>query len=241
MRISHALQVTPQMLLSWLPELTAHLSTLEETSTAYLHLAHLLDYLKEEYSATLESLSSLLEHSEITFDLLWALFVPKKTILHIPCPLTHEPRAVRLLHADKCQKQDISGQMAFDVSGITLGSESSASTSDNSRYLWRLVVEHLESDVSPSGTHFGYAKMSSTIDIPGFSGTRLISTLGAYPVQYYTGPGGPDGLKERLVERGKRWAKYAGGVSHLAYNGIAHMWIKGTMGYDIARYSVSHC
>ncbi|KAI0089637.1 P-loop containing nucleoside triphosphate hydrolase protein [Irpex rosettiformis] len=232
------LRVTPQMLLGWLPELTAHLSTLEESSTAFTHLSHLLNYLKAEYGSTLESLSALLDHSEITFELLWALFVPKKTILHIHCPLTHEPRAVRLLHADKCQKQDLQGQISFDISGMALGFESSGSTTDNSKFLWRLVVEYLESDVSPSGTHFGYAKMGTTIDIPGFTGTRDISTLGAYPIKYYTGPGGPDGLKQRLVERGKQWAKYAGGVSHLSYKGIAHLWVKSVMGHDAARYSV---
>lgn len=223
-----------------MPELTAHLSTLEESSTAFAHLSYLLNHLKSEYGETLDSLDALLEHAEITFDLLWALYVPKKTILHIPCPLTQEPRAVRLLYAEKCQKQDLQGgALAFDISGISAGFESSGSTADNSKYIWRLFVEYLEADVSPAGTRFGLAKLGNVIDIPGFSGTKDIASLGAYPIKYYAGPGGLDGLKERLIERGKTWSKYAGGVSHLAYNGIAHMWVKNTMGYDAARYNVS--
>lgn len=240
------IKVLPQLLLSWIPELKTHLSTLDESSTAYTHLAHLLNYLSTEYGTTLETLSSLLDHAEINFDLLWALYVPKKTILHVPCPLTGEPRAVRLLSSEKCQKQDFNGNMSFDLSGISVDFESTGSSADQSKFLWRLVVEYLEADISPKGPLFGYAKIGSVIDVPGFSGTKKITSLGVYPMHYYSGPGGPDGLKERLVARGKRWAKLAGGVHHQAYNGIAYLWHKGSMGsYDVVKFSVSntrmHC
>lgn len=215
------------------------MSTLEELSISRAHLSHLLEYLTTENASTLESLASLLQHSEITFDLLWALYVPGKTVLHIPCPLTSEPRAVRLLHADKCQKQELNGNAPLDMSGLSLGSDASGSSMDHSKFLWRLVVEYLEVDVALKGIQFGYAKNVSVIDIPGFSGTKKISNLGVYPIQYYSGPGGPAGLKERLVVRGRRWADLAGGVSHLAYQGIAHLWHKGSMGWEVLKFSVN--
>ncbi|KAI0697369.1 P-loop containing nucleoside triphosphate hydrolase protein [Cytidiella melzeri] len=195
------LRVTPQLLLSWLSELTAHLATLEESSVSFAHLSHLLDWLNTEYGETLETLASLLEHSEITFDLLWAILVPNKTVLQIPCPLTQEPRAVRLINAEN--------------------------------------VEYLETDVSTKGVQFGYARLGNVIDIPGFSGTQSISTLGVYPMKYYAGPDGHEGLKTRLIARGKRWADFAGGVNHLAYKGVAYIWRRGSTGsYDAVKTSV---
>ena len=62
------------------------------------------------------------------------------------------------------------------------------------------------------------------LDIPTFTGTRKISELPAFPIQYYAGPGGVDGLKSRLIARGKKWETIAGGVHHLFYHGIASRW-----------------
>lgn len=123
---------------------------------------------------------------------------------------------------------------------MSSGFESGSSQTDHTKFLWRLVVEHLDVDVSLKGVQFGYSNMGSVIDIPGFSGTKKIANLGVYPVQYYAGPGGPDGLKERLVERGRRWAKTVGEVSHSAYKGIAYVWHKSMSGsWDVQKFSVS--
>lgn len=237
------LQMNPQVLLSWLPELAAHLDTLSSepastTARTHEHLSHLVTWLRTEYRAALESLASLLAHAEITFDLIWALYVPGKTTLHIPCPTTGEPRAVRLIHAEKCQKAEFGGgSAAFDISGLSVGFDSA--NSDNSKFLYRLVVEYVETDIGPKGVRYGYAGLGTVVDIPGFTGTKKISTLGVYPLQYYEGPGGPDGLKARLVERGKRWASLAGGVHHLSYKGIAYLWRRAGNDWVLTKHSVS--
>ncbi len=209
-----------------------------------LHLQHLLDYLTAEYASELESLSSLLDNGEITFDLLWALYVPKKTILHVICPTTSEPRACRLVQAEKCQKSNMlaGSSISVDFGNLSLGFDSlggGQSTADNSKIFWRLVVEYLETEIGPQGVQFGYAFLGSSIEIPGFTGTKKIKSLGVYPMGYYAGPGGPDGLKERLVERGTRWASLAGGVHHLAYKGIAYQWKKSPGGSQCQKFSVS--
>lgn len=98
--------------------------------------------------------------------------------------------------------------------------------------MWRLVVEYVEADVAelgergetPSGHTFGYAGLGVVLDIATFTGAKKIARLPTYPIQYYAGPGGVDGLKERLIRRGKKWAAIAGGVNHLAYRGIAWRW-----------------
>jgi hypothetical protein len=210
-----------------LAEFNAYLATLEESSLPHAHLSHLLNYLTSENAETLKTLSSLLEHAEITFDLLWALYVPKKTVLYIPCPLTGEPRTVRLVNAEKYLKQEIG--LPPDVSGLSINS-ALGDSSRQTAYIWRLVVEYLDADVDLPGVHFGYAKMDSVIDIPGFAGTKEISALGVYPIEYYAGFDGLDGLKARLIERGRKWAGLTGNVSHLAYKGIAHVWLKSGTG-----------
>lgn len=217
------------MFLSWLPELRKHLDTLSAdedspTRLTHVHLSYLITWLSTEYAETLETMNSLLKHSEITFDLIWMVFVPRKTILHIRCPTTSEPRAVRLVHAEKCQKAEVSaGSAAYDLSGLSVNFES-MNQDDNSKYSYRLVVEYVETDVNPKGVYYGYAGLGTVFDIPGFVGTKKISSLGVYPIDYYEGPGGPAGLKERLVNRGRRWTTLAGGVNHLAYKGIAFIW-----------------
>lgn len=241
-------QVNPQILLGWLPEfqeyartLSSKIENLPEDATEHTTMAHvnyLLSYLTTTYATTLDTLNSLVSHGEIIFDLLWALFVPSKTILYIRCPTTNEPRAVRLIHAEKCQKHDAGPgavSAAYDPSGLTI---SGVDGNEYSKLLWRLVVEYVEVDigtrkdpVSGGPVGFGYAGLGTVLDIPGFVGAMKISELGVFPIQYYSGPDGPEGLRKRLIARGKRWAEMAGGVHHLSYSGIAYQFRKHPPGY----------
>ena len=201
------------------------------------HLAHLISYLKATYGSTLDNLASLLKHDEITFELLWSLFVPGKTTLYMLCPITSEPRCVRLVHAELCQKADHQAPVsaAYDPTGLLT---SKASQEQQMQYFWRLVVEYVEADIGApadslgelgTGVNaraagqkpgFGYAGLGRVIDVPRFKGTKKISSLIAYPIQHYPGPGGVAGLKQRLIERGKKWASLAGGMHHVAYRGL---------------------
>ena len=201
------------------------------------HLAHLISYLKATYGSTLDNLASLLKHDEITFELLWSLFVPGKTTLYMLCPITSEPRCVRLVHAELCQKADHQAPVsaAYDPTGLLT---SKASQEQQMQYFWRLVVDYVEVDIGgpaenlgdlgtganvkrPQTSPFGYAGLGRVIDVGRFKGTKKISSLVAYPIKYYAGPGGVAGLKERLIARGKRWTKVAGGMHHVAYRGLA--------------------
>ncbi|KAL1948228.1 hypothetical protein VTO73DRAFT_12303 [Trametes versicolor] len=243
------LRIDPQTLLSWYPELQARADELaaqvkdepEESALrlTHEHLNHLLTYLKETYGNTLDTLSSLLEHGQITFELLWSLFVPGKTTLYALCPITSEPRALRLVHAELCQKADSQAPVsaAYDPTGLLT---SKNSQEQQMQFFWRLVVEYVEVDIQAHGDSagdigssssaqpkkdvcptFGYAGLGRVIDVPRFKGAKKISSLVAYPIQYYPGLGGVDGLKERLIKRGKKWAEFAGGMHHVAYRGLA--------------------
>jgi hypothetical protein len=57
------------------------------------HLDLLIDYVTEIYAPTTQRLLPLLEHSKITYDLLWALFKPN-TPVYTTCFGTKKPRYV---------------------------------------------------------------------------------------------------------------------------------------------------
>ncbi|RPA77184.1 P-loop containing nucleoside triphosphate hydrolase protein [Ascobolus immersus RN42] len=59
------------------------------------HTELLLDFLNEDYAEVKAHLIPLLEHGEITFDLLWALFLPN-SLLFTYCPGSHEPQCLKL-------------------------------------------------------------------------------------------------------------------------------------------------
>lgn len=59
------------------------------------HLTVLIDYVNSDYESVAKRLYPLLEHEEITFDLLWALFLPN-TIIYTVCAGSNEPRCLKL-------------------------------------------------------------------------------------------------------------------------------------------------
>ena len=59
-----------------------------------------IELLRRDYAATLAKVASLTAHGEITFDTLFALFVPR-TIVLADCPVTGEPRAFELVSATR--------------------------------------------------------------------------------------------------------------------------------------------
>ncbi|KAF4542533.1 ATPAse AAA+ type core protein [Lasiodiplodia theobromae] len=66
-----------------------------------------------------------------------------------------------------------------------------------------------------NGTQFGTSSLN--IKIPGYSGTRTIHQLSAYPIEYHQDS---DALRKRLLERGAKFEALAG--SHYkAYHGLA--------------------
>ncbi|GBE80374.1 hypothetical protein SCP_0300890 [Sparassis crispa] len=250
---SSPVRVEPQLLLSFLSELQQYAKELNEKSiaedgsslcTKCAHLSHLLDFLKAAYSSTIETLSSLLAHGEVSFDFLWALYVPRKTLLYLPCPVTGEPRAARLVQAELCEKSD---DQEFPPP-IVHQPTSHSSAKKDLKY-WRLALEYVEADVGMvgvpmgelgSGTgmqqgnlepRFGLAMLNVRLEVHAFKGTQKISSLLAYPICYYTGPGGESGLMNRLLARGRKWVAVAGGMHHKAYRGLAFRYSYKAGGY----------
>ncbi|CUS12927.1 unnamed protein product [Tuber aestivum] len=89
--------VKPNLLFNYLLQFANELSKARpvpegqrnKTLTSHLTLFH--DYISAEYASTIKRLYPLLQHHEITFDLLWALFLPK-TLIYTICAASRQPR-----------------------------------------------------------------------------------------------------------------------------------------------------
>ncbi len=80
--------------MAFVPQLEEHLNLLRseqsqgsssdrELAITIEHLAFLVDFINTEHASTLKEVKSLLANGEISFDLAWALFVPR-TVMYTP-------------------------------------------------------------------------------------------------------------------------------------------------------------
>ncbi|KAL1948292.1 hypothetical protein VTO73DRAFT_12367 [Trametes versicolor] len=239
------LELEPQLLLAFFPQLEAH-EKLLKGKTRSLHedyilatLSVLLEYLRKDYRATLERIANLTAHGEITSELLYAILVPR-TIIVTECPVTGETRALQL----RALRQ------------VKLGSGKAS-------VVWRLLCESIDSleeaihgrnvesningrapqqanhssGANPRASGIGeksFGRVETVIYIEPFSGTKKINTLAAFPLKYSRDP---EGLKEMLLERGRKWASLKG-IHHVHYQGTAAFRLGTSSAQTIIKYNV---
>ncbi|KAJ5343369.1 uncharacterized protein N7506_003193 [Penicillium brevicompactum] len=87
--------IEQNILFHFLPELGIYAENMNnlDCELSRQHLRLLIDHLKQAYSAISQRLESMLQHSHITYDLLWALFKPGSHVF-ATCFGTKEPRCV---------------------------------------------------------------------------------------------------------------------------------------------------
>ena len=172
----------------------------EDETTQASHLKLLLDFFRSEYGSQLAEIESLKKHGEITFDLLWAIMRPRTLLLLPHCGVTGEPRAVRLISAERRTPHQASPHWRLECEYVdATGNGARADATGNK-----------------SGPRFGMAEMS--LNILKFRGTQKITSLRAYPMQWHPRP---EDMQRRLIERGRRW-KDLDGVHHRFYNSTAY-------------------
>ena len=76
------------------------------------HLDLLLEFIKKTYQSTTERLNALLKKSEITYDLLWALFKPN-AMIYTTCVGTDKPRCVKYNFGE--EKKQMNGVEYFHL------------------------------------------------------------------------------------------------------------------------------
>lgn len=73
-------QFNPDVLFTYLHQLEAYRKNIKLDSTEILHLDTLIEFLTTHYASTSEKLTALLEHKEITFELLPVFFRPNSVV-----------------------------------------------------------------------------------------------------------------------------------------------------------------
>src|SRR5450432_217733 len=78
-----------------------------------VHLDLLINYIKEAYESITRRLAPLLERGEITYDLLWALFIPN-SVAYATCSGTKKSRCIRY---DFGEEKTTNGVEYFHIEG----------------------------------------------------------------------------------------------------------------------------
>lgn len=150
----------------------------------------LLNTLTSDYANTISTINRLKSHSEITWDLIYAILVPQSIIV-TRCAVTGAPRLFKL--------------------------ESAVQTSVDGKSCYQLNCTSMDLVDRPVTQSVGVAKVTTQILlVKSFRGTVKIESLDAYPIRFH--PDAPK-LCEMIRERGKKWVSL-NGVHHKQFNGI---------------------
>ena len=206
--------------------LSAASTRTEEDERVLASLRVLLSYLRKNYRQTLARIDSLLSNGEITFDLLYALFVPGTIVLR-RCPITREPRAMRLVSASQCSDQ-CGPYYSLNLTGLESAAGDGYSGGDPSEQdIGWSDEEH------GSGPRFGFAESSCVLR--SFPGVARIDGLGVFPLRFHAEEAR---VRAMLVARARQWAALAR-VGHMFYRGpaVTREWENGCL--KMRRYTVA--
>ena len=233
-------------MIAFFPEFEQYEKTLRtkartpEENHVFTSVGVLLDYLRKDYRGTLARIANLTAHGEITFELLYAILVPRSVVV-TECPVTGEPRALQILNATKVENEMCSYYNVFCESvdsteegahpGRRNASEQPTGLNSARDRLASLRASRLGKKVAPPPPRGGnqstttsaalkgpsFGRVKSKIIIFGFKGTQKINSLEAYPIKYHSDP---ESLKTMLLERGRKWASLKG-VHPMHYDGTA--------------------
>jgi hypothetical protein len=113
-----------------------------------------LQYIEEDHGANIVNVDSLLSRDEITWDLLWALFMPTSLVYHYH-ELTQQNQILRFRQARKRWRPK------------------------DQVYYWQIICDMIVFD----GQKFGFAKVDH-FQIDQFPGARKIYDLEIYPLDF---------------------------------------------------------
>ena len=186
----------------------------QDKKRPYEELRTLLDHLRKyHFRDTLDTISSLFRSGEITYDLLYTIYVPGATVV-TQCPVTQELRAWRVL---SWRPGDEYGKLSCEClqTAVNAGGES-----------------YWSRQQSPSSAAPSFTWHRTTFNVDSFVGVQRMVDLDFYPIKFHNSP---KTLKDQLIERGRRWARLIG-VHHVYYNGTAAY---APLGERISKITVS--
>ncbi|KAF8797499.1 P-loop containing nucleoside triphosphate hydrolase protein [Phlegmacium glaucopus] len=152
-----------------------------EEDTHILNSVNLLtSTIASDYCVTLATINRLVSHSEITFDLIHAILIPR-SIMVARCVITGLPRLFRLTD---WKRTCIDGMSVY-----------------------QLNMESVDLVDRPMTHSVVVGKVQTVVFLRFVSGTVKIDSLDAYPLKYHPDE---KGLREMITERGKKWVSLIG-------------------------------
>ncbi|KAJ7464897.1 hypothetical protein B0H11DRAFT_1814831 [Mycena galericulata] len=181
------LELEPEIFLTWLQSFIEYRDALgarkrrsEQESHVLSSVNLLLSFLSADYRSTIATIDRLTAHGEITFDLLYAIFVPR-TLVVARCAVTGLERLFQLQYFTRTA-----------VDGVPV---------------YQLALEAVDLVDRPLTQSVAVGRVSTSIYIPYFKGAARIDSLDAFPLKFH---GAEAQLRETIIQRGKKWVELIG-------------------------------
>ncbi|KAF8996417.1 hypothetical protein BDQ17DRAFT_1284512 [Cyathus striatus] len=213
---SDPVQLKPEVFITFYEQFKAYRDTLASKKTlkedeSYLlpSIDLLLSTLASDFKNTLSRIERLTSHKEISFDLIYAILVPR-TLFVAECAITHLPRLFNLISWKSIMHPHF----------------------PNTVVCYELTCESIDLIDKEDTQTVVVGKVQTYIRIMTFDGTIKIDELDAYPLRFHKDE---KKVREDLLERGRKW-KGMIGIHHKEYDAIAAM--KVGPKNDIVRHHV---
>jgi len=184
---SDPLELDPELFITFYSEFLAYAASLQSKKRRTDQDDHMLtsvnlltSTIATDYSRTLSKLERLTSHGEITFDLFYAILIPR-SLMVARCAITGLPRIFKLTSWVRTQ---VEGKPIF-----------------------QLNLESVDLVDRPLTHSVVVGRIQTIVYIRPMSGTVKIDSLDAYPLKFHADP---EGLKETITKRGRKWVSLIG-------------------------------
>ncbi|KAI1792767.1 P-loop containing nucleoside triphosphate hydrolase protein [Ganoderma leucocontextum] len=228
------LELDPYLLLTFLPRFEEYRRNLEQKVNRTTEQGYIL---------------RPSQSSEITYDTLFAVFVPRTTVV-AECPVSGEPRAFELVSAHRsetnggafellCESVDALDEPPSSSGAYGAGVFNPVASNDLPVPVYypppSPSIEPVDAVLRRAGGKT-YGRVQHRMYLTHFKGTVKISSLDVYPIAYHPQAGF---LEQALTERGRKWVSLRG-IHHMQYSGAASYTVGGrgvgkkqTMKYEV--------
>ncbi|KAJ7264526.1 P-loop containing nucleoside triphosphate hydrolase protein [Mycena haematopus] len=181
------LELEPEIFLTWLRGFTEYRDALvsrkrrtEQEANVLSSVNLLLSFLSADYRTTIATIDRLTAHNEITFDLLYAILVPR-TLVVARCAVTGLERLFQLQYFTR--------------------------TSVEGTPVYQLALEGVDLVDRPMTQTVVVGRVSTLVYIPFFKGAMRIDKLDAFPLKFHPAE---VQLRETITRRGQKWVELIG-------------------------------
>ncbi|KAH9931582.1 uncharacterized protein B0H18DRAFT_1208889 [Fomitopsis serialis] len=223
------LELSTDLLIAFFSRFVAYRDELESKADRSSEEGNILDdlqlligYLREDHQNTISQIDNLLEHGEITYDLLYAILIPG-TRLASTDSSTGEPCALKLNSCARGPMFHVLSCTGVDVLDMP-----------QPQVLFGDNVAGTPSQTAQAAKPPRFGKVQRPLNLARFEGVIKINMLPVYPMKYHSDEAG---LKEVLLARAHRWMTL-NGVHHVHYQGTAVSAANSPMGKTYIKYEV---